>query len=62
MGITFPIRVVTITMDLAISGEECDCLSPNSIAEFLNRKLYTDPEFFGDFAEENIAKVEVLDT
>jgi hypothetical protein len=49
-------------MDLAISGEECDCLSPNSIAEFLNRKLYTDPEFFGDFAEENIVKVEVLDS
>lgn len=62
MGLNFPIRVVTLQIELAISGDECDCLSPNSIAEFLNRKLWNDPEFFGDFAKENIVKVEALDS
>ena len=61
MGVTFPIRIVTIQIEVAIQSEECDCLSPNSIADFLNRKLHNDPEFFGDFAEENIVKVQTID-
>ena len=62
MGVTFPMRLVTIQIQVAIQSEECDCLSPNSIADFLNRKLHSDPDFFGDFAMEDIVKVEVLDT
>lgn len=62
MGVTFPIRVVKIQIEVAIQSEECDCLSPNSIADFLNRKLYNDPEFFGDFAAENVIEVRALDS
>jgi hypothetical protein len=62
MGLNFPIRVVTVVIELAISANECDCLSPNSIAEFLNRKLHSDPDFFGDFAKENIVRVEAIDS
>jgi hypothetical protein len=31
----------------------------DKIANYLNDKLYTDPEFFGDFGPENI--IEVID-
>ena len=30
------------------------------ISDYLNNKLYTDPEFFGDFGPENIASVRSL--
>lgn len=33
----------------------------DKIAEYLNNKLYTDPEFFGDFGPENIVEVRELD-
>lgn len=62
MGLNYPTRVVTVQFEVAISDSECDCISLYSIAEFLNRKLYSDPEFFGDFAEGNIVKVDVLDS
>ena len=29
----------------------------DKIAEYLNNKLYMDPEFFGDFGPENIVEV-----
>jgi hypothetical protein len=29
----------------------------DKIAQYLNNKLYTDPEFFGDFGPENIVEV-----
>ena len=29
----------------------------DKIASYLNNKLYTDPEFFGDFGPENIKEV-----
>jgi hypothetical protein len=29
----------------------------DKIADYLNNKLYTDPEFFGDFGPENIVSV-----
>ena len=31
--------------------------SYDAIADYLNNKLYTDPEFFGDFGPENIEEV-----
>lgn len=33
----------------------------DKIADYLNNKLYTDPEFFGDFGPENITEVKELD-
>ena len=57
MGITFPLKLVTINIDLAIGSEECDIKSKQSIADFLNKKLYEDPEFFGDFGQENIVDI-----
>ena len=61
MGITFPMKMITINMDLIIGSEECDTLSKDSIADYLNKKLYEDPEFFGDFGSENIIKISELE-
>lgn len=59
-------KIVTIKMELVID-EDVDVLNDSTttgdyynkdkIAEYLNNKLYTDPEFFGDFGEENIVEV-----
>jgi hypothetical protein len=58
-------KIVTIKMDLVI--DDIDILvdsttngnyyDKSKIVEYLNNKLYTDPEFFGDFGEENIIEV-----
>lgn len=56
------IRVVTIQMDLAIPSEDCKCLSKEGICNYLNIKLYEDPEFFGEFGPENIVKVGYLES
>jgi len=48
-------KIVTIKMDLVIDDDITDS---NQIADYLNKKLYEDPEFFGDFGSENIIKVE----
>jgi hypothetical protein len=47
-------KIVTISMDLVIDTEMTD---PYEIANYLNDKLYSDPEFFGDFGQENIVSV-----
>jgi hypothetical protein len=47
-------KVVTITMDLVI---DIDMTDPYEIASYLTEKLYSDPEFFGDFGQENIVGV-----
>ena len=46
-------KIVTISMELVID----DDIKESFIPEYLNDKLYTDPEFFGDFGPENIAGV-----
>jgi hypothetical protein len=61
MGITFPLQIVTVSIDLCVSSNECDIKSKESIAEYLNKKLYEDPEFFGDFGPENIKDVKEAD-
>jgi hypothetical protein len=61
MGITFPLKLVTVSIDLGISSNECDVKSKESIAEYLNKMLYNDPEFFGDFGPENIIEVRDFD-
>jgi hypothetical protein len=35
--------------------------SYEDIAQYLNSKLYSDPEFFGDFSQENIVEVKDFD-
>lgn len=47
-------KIVTIKMDLVIDGDLTD---KYDIAAYLNDKLYVDPEFFGDFGEENIIEI-----
>lgn len=61
MGLNFPLKLITVSIDLAISSEVCDTLSKESIAEYLNDKLFMDPEFFGGFGPENILKVQELE-
>jgi len=61
MGITFPLKLVTVSIDLGISSNECDVKSKESIAEYLNKMLYEDPEFFGGFGPENIVEVKDMD-
>lgn len=58
-------KIVTIKMDLVIddidilvdSTTDGNYYDKRKIVEYLNNKLYTDPEFFGDFGEENIIDV-----
>lgn len=45
-------KLVKISMELVIDDEISD--NYDSIADYLNNKLYTGPEFFGDFGSENI--------
>jgi len=56
------IRVVTIQMELAIPNDDCECLSRNEICNYLNIKMYEDPEFFGEIGPENIVKVDTLES
>jgi len=48
--------LINITMELAIPRDFMG--SKEEIAQYLNQMLYDDPEFFGDFAEENITIVQ----
>jgi len=52
-------KIVKISMELVI--DDLDCVEPypdyDAIAHYLNNKLYTDPEFFGDFGPENIVSI-----
>jgi len=48
-------KLVKIEMELVIDdGLENDY---DLISQYLNDKLYNDPEFFGDFGPENISEV-----
>jgi len=47
-------KLVKISMELVID----DDIKESFIPEYLNDKLYTDPEFFGDFGLENIESVQ----
>jgi hypothetical protein len=46
-------KLVKISMELVID----DDIKESFIQDYLNDKLYTDPEFFGDFGPENIESV-----
>lgn len=51
-------KIITIKMDLVIDDDITD---PDQIADYLNKKLYEDPEFFGDFGPENIESIKQYD-
>jgi hypothetical protein len=53
-------KLVKVQIELGIDDKDCGD-SYNDIALYLNHKLYMDPEFFGDFGPENIAKVKEFD-
>lgn len=51
-------KIIKISMELVIDDYDNDITdSYNGIADYLNNKLYNDPEFFGDFGPENIESV-----
>jgi hypothetical protein len=51
-------KLIKISMELVIDDDICELTngvySKDCIADYLNSKLYSDPEFFGDFGPENI--------
>lgn len=48
-------KLVNVSIELVIDDDIED--NYERIADYLNDKLYTDPEFFGDFGPENIESV-----
>ena len=57
-------KLIKISMELGIYNmdNEIDFSNKESVAEFLNNRLYEDPEFFGDFGPENIVEVKDIDS
>lgn len=60
-------KLIKISMELVIDDEDLvpymgtiGSLKEN-IANYLNTKLYEDPEFFGDFGSENIVEIKECD-
>ena len=51
-------KLVKVSIELIIDDEISD--SYDSIANYLNDKLYADPEFFGTFGAENIESVKIF--
>jgi hypothetical protein len=51
----YDMKLVTINMELIVD-DDLD-YDKDRIANYLNNKLYTDPEFFGDFGPENIVEI-----
>ena len=47
-------RFIIIRMELAIPAH---LETKEEIADYLNTMLYDDPEFFGDFGEENVVEI-----
>lgn len=54
-------KLIKISMELVIDDDighmDNDIYNKDIIAEYLNSKLYNDPEFFGDFGPENIESI-----
>jgi hypothetical protein len=54
-------KIVKVSIELIIDDDTCQMIdgvyNKDCIVDYLNNKLYTDPEFFGDFGEENIVEV-----
>jgi hypothetical protein len=56
-------KLVKVEIELVIDNEDVcpTVINKDEIAGYLNSKLYTDPEFFGDFGPENIVSVTNFD-
>ncbi len=54
-------KIIKISMELGIEDTDVEVngrkISLENIAQYLNDKLYADPEFFGDFGQENIETI-----
>ena len=58
-------KLIKVSMELVIDDDLCEMTNGTNsgiyhkdcIAEYLNTKLYNDPEFFGDFGSENIEMI-----
>jgi len=48
-------KIIKVQIELGIDDDLS--ADKDSISNYLNNKLYTDPEFFGDFGPENIVEV-----
>ena len=48
--------IVLVQIELIIDDESCGD-NYEDIASYLNKMLYNDPEFFGEFCKENIVEV-----
>jgi hypothetical protein len=48
-------KIITVQMELAI--DEALSHDKHLIADYLNNKLFMDPEFFNEFGPENIVEV-----
>ncbi len=49
-------KLVKLQVELIIDDSDCGD-SHEDMANYLNRMLYNDPEFFGEFGKENISSV-----
>lgn len=49
------LKVITINMELIIPEEVAS--TKDTISDYLNTMLYSDPEFIGDFGPENITNI-----
>jgi hypothetical protein len=54
-------KLVKVSIELIIDNDTCEMIegvyNKDCIVDYLNSKLYTDPEFFGDFGPENIIDI-----
>lgn len=54
-------KIVTIKMDLLIDDDVCQITNGiynrDCVADYLNTRLYEDPEFFGGFVQENVIDI-----
>lgn len=61
-------KLVTVCIALVIDDDICKMTNGSQgiynkdcIVDYLNSKLYEDPEFFGDFGPENIVTIKELE-
>ncbi len=54
-------KLVKVQIELIIDDDTCELsagvYNKDCVVDYLNSKLYTDPEFFGDFGPENIVSI-----
>jgi hypothetical protein len=60
-------KIVKVSIELVIDDDDDICeiiegvYNKDCIVEYLNNKLYEDPEWFGDFGPENIVEIKDFD-